>query len=83
MPAARDTGTQAGAEARPAQVSGWRRLCVGSLWLPDGVLQVQVFVFSRGFATGLTSAHNVHICTARVLTGSTLMPVQIATGGVS
>jgi selenium binding protein SBP56 len=78
MPAARDTGTQAGAEARPAQVSGWRRrLCVGSLWLPDSVLQVQVFMFSRGFATGLTSAHNVHICTARVLTGSMLMPAQI------
>lgn len=35
-------------------------------------------MFSRGFATGRTSAHNVHICTARVLTGSTLMPAQIA-----
>ena len=34
-------------------------------------------MFSRGFATGRTSAHNVHICTARVLTGSTLMPAQI------
>jgi hypothetical protein len=35
-------------------------------------------MFSRGFATGRTSAHNVQICTARVLTGSTLMPAQIA-----
>jgi hypothetical protein len=34
-------------------------------------------MFSRGFATGRTSAHNVQICTARVLTGSTLMPAQI------
>ena len=79
MPAVGDTGTQAGAEATPAQVTGWRRrqLCVASLWLLDGVLQVQAFMFSRGLATGRTSAHNVHICMARVLTGSTLMPAQI------
>jgi hypothetical protein len=78
MPAVGDTGTHAGAEARPAQVSGWRRqLCIASLWLLDCVLQVQAFMFSRGFATGRTSAHNVHICMARVLTGSTLMHAQI------
>jgi hypothetical protein len=51
MLAVRDAGTRADTEARPARVSGWRRLqlCVASLWLLDSVLQAQVFMFSRGF----------------------------------
>ncbi|HUZ56899.1 MAG TPA: DUF5134 domain-containing protein [Streptosporangiaceae bacterium] len=36
-----------------AEAARWRRalqLCLASLWLLDGVLQVQVFMFSHGFA---------------------------------
>ena len=36
-----------------AEVARWRRalqLCLASLWLVDGVLQVQAFMFSHGFA---------------------------------
>jgi hypothetical protein len=51
MLAVRHAGTRADAEARPAQVSGWRRLQlrVAWLWLPDGALQARGFMLSRGF----------------------------------
>ena len=42
-----------------APAAGWRRalqLCLAGLWVLDGVLQLQVFMFSRGFADGVADA---------------------------
>lgn len=45
--------------AEQASAARWRRvlqLCLAGLWLLDGVLQVQVFMFGRGFADSVADA---------------------------
>ncbi len=42
-----------------APAGRWRRalqLCLAGLWLLDGVLQIQAFMFSRGFADSVADA---------------------------
>ncbi len=55
---------------RLAEAARWRRslqLCLASLWLLDGVLQVQVFMFGHGFArmVGAAARGNPAVIAAR------------------